>query len=349
MGVGMDFFKSGRGLRQGDPLSPSLFVLNAELLSLLLNELQKHRGYRGFYMSSYGPQINHLAFADDFILFCNGGKTTLQLIQATLATYEQVSGQKINKSKCSFSVPSSATQRSIRRIEEITEMRHEPLPINYLGCPIYSGRKKLSTFAGMVSRVINKIKGWHLKLLSSEGRAVLIRHVLLVLNVHTLAAVHPTKGTIATIERYLASFFWSGQETSDRYHWSAWSKLCFPYEGGGASFRKLEDVCKAFTAKQWWRLRTTNSLWSQFVKAKYCKIYHPLISQWTAGKSNNWQAMCKLKYEVEQNILWRVGRGNSSFWYDNWTNFGPLSSSLSEDVGYDNTKVNEVYRDGVWD
>ncbi|XP_075101931.1 uncharacterized protein LOC142177353 [Nicotiana tabacum] len=184
---------------------------------------------------------------------------------------------------------------------------------------------------------------------NAHGNAVLIRHVLLALNVHTLAAVHPTKGTIATIERYLARFFWSGQETSDRYHWSAWSKLCFPYEEGGANFRKLEDVCKAFTAKQWWRFRTTNSLWSQFVKAKYCRIYHPLISQWTAGKSHNWQAMCKLKYEVEQNILWRVGRGNSSFWYENWTNFGPLSSNLGEDVGYDNTKVNEVYKDGVWD
>ncbi|XP_019233534.1 PREDICTED: uncharacterized protein LOC109214100 [Nicotiana attenuata] len=180
----------------------------------------------------------------------------------------------------------------------------------------------------MVSKVINRIKGWHLKLLSSGGRAILIRHVLLALNVHTLAAVHPTKGTIATIERYLARrakgtiatierylarFFWSGQETSDGYHWSACSKLCFSYEEGEANFRKLEDVCKAFTNRV-------------------------MV-----------EAMCKLKHEVEQNILWRVGRGNSSFWYDNWTNFSPLSSSLGEDVGYDDTKVNEVYKNGVWD
>ncbi|XP_070046145.1 uncharacterized protein [Nicotiana tomentosiformis] len=60
----------------------------------------------------------------------------------------------------------------------------------------------------MVSKVINKIKGWHLKLLSSGGRAVLIRHVLLALNVHILVAVHPTKATIATIERCITEVKW---------------------------------------------------------------------------------------------------------------------------------------------
>nr|XP_033513189.1 uncharacterized mitochondrial protein AtMg00310-like isoform X1 [Nicotiana tomentosiformis]XP_033513190.1 uncharacterized mitochondrial protein AtMg00310-like isoform X2 [Nicotiana tomentosiformis] len=252
------------------------------------------------------------------MLFCFlTGKATLQQVLDSLSTYEQISGQQINKDKCSFSLAPSATQRSITRIRRITGMRHEPLPIQYLGCPIYSSRKKVSIFSNMVSKVINKIRGWHLKFLSTGGRAVLIRHVLLALNIHTLAAVHPTKGSIVTIERYLARFFWSGQEDSDRYHWTAWSKLCLLYNEGGANFRKLEDICKAFTAKQWWIMRTTNSLWSQFVRAKYCSTYHLLFRQWSAGQSHNWQAMCKLKYEVEQNILWRIGRVNCSFWYDN--------------------------------
>lgn len=263
-----DFFKSGRGLRQGDPLFPSLFVLSAELFSQLLIDLQKNRRYRGFYMNNSGPQVSHLTFIDDAILFCNGGKATLQQVLDSLSTYEQISGQQINKDKCSFSLAPSATQRSITRIRRITGMRHEPLPIQYLGCPIYSGRKKVSIFSNMVSKVINKIRGWHMKFLSTGGRAVLIIHVLLALNIHTLVVVHPTKGSIVTIERYLARFFWSGQEDSDRYHWTTWSKLCLPYNEGGANFRKLEAICKAFTAKQWWIMRATNSLWSLFVRAK---------------------------------------------------------------------------------
>ncbi|XP_060170788.1 uncharacterized protein LOC132601740 [Lycium barbarum] len=342
------FFQSGRGLRQGDPLSPSLFVLTAELLSQSLNQLNSNRRFIGFTMSNQGPQINHLAFADDTILFCNGGRTSIRLMLKTLAKYEAISGQKINKAKCSFSVAIKTDLETISRLETLTGMKYEPLPIKYLGCPLYSGRKKNEYFSAMVSKVINRVRGWHLKFLSTGGKAVLIRHVLLALNIHTLAAVHPTKGAIEDIERYLARFFWSGQDNNTRQHWIAWHKLCLPYDEGGANFRRVDDICKAFTAKQWWKLRTTNSFLSQFCRAKYGSINHLIFMKWVTGQSHSWQAMCKIKFEVEQHILWKVGRGNLSFWYDNWTNFGPLCSSLPDDAEYDNTRVCEVLRNGEW-
>ncbi|XP_019259988.1 PREDICTED: uncharacterized protein LOC109238018 [Nicotiana attenuata] len=86
------FFKSNMGLRQGDPISPSLFFISAELLSKMLNNLHDRQGYKGFYMSVNGPKINHLSFANDTILFCNGGKDTLEIILKTLEIYEKISG-----------------------------------------------------------------------------------------------------------------------------------------------------------------------------------------------------------------------------------------------------------------
>lgn len=97
------FFKSSRGLRQGDPLSPSLFILSAELLSHKLTGLQTKIGYKGFYMSANGPQINHLTFADDTIIFCNGDKRSLKMILDTLKKHEGNTGQLINRNKSCFS------------------------------------------------------------------------------------------------------------------------------------------------------------------------------------------------------------------------------------------------------
>lgn len=55
------------------------------------------------------------------------------------------------------------------------------------------------------------------------------------------------------------------------------------------------------------------------------------------------------QYEMEQNILWRIGKGDIRFWYDNRTNFGSLGSSLDDDVEHDNTRLCEVFTNGELD
>ncbi|XP_060211662.1 uncharacterized protein LOC132639211 [Lycium barbarum] len=224
------FFKSGRGLRQGDPISHSLFILSVKLLSQLLNDLKRQPGYKGFYIKSRGPQINHLFFADDAILFCNGGKKPLKMIPEALKTYEGLSGQLINNSKSCFAVADNTSPGCIVRIQNITGMRHQKFPIKYLGCPIITGRKKISHFSDIVTKVmINRIKGWHTNLLSTGGRSILIRHVLLTLLIHLLSVVTPPIGIMEIIEKYLTRFFWSGLESGGKHHWASWENLCYPH------------------------------------------------------------------------------------------------------------------------
>uniref|UniRef100_M1AVD4 Non-LTR retroelement reverse transcriptase n=1 Tax=Solanum tuberosum TaxID=4113 RepID=M1AVD4_SOLTU len=99
-----DFFHSTRGVKQGDPLSPALFILTAEILSRSLTNLFHHSDFRGFGMPKWSENINHLAYADDTIIFVDADRISLQMIMKLLDDYEKQSGQKINKEKSVFFV-----------------------------------------------------------------------------------------------------------------------------------------------------------------------------------------------------------------------------------------------------
>lgn len=92
-------FKSTRGLKQGDPLSLTLFILVAEVLSRSLNALMEQKEFKRFEMPRRSPKIIHMAFADGMIILCKAGIRTMQLIATTLDRYEKASGQKVNKDK----------------------------------------------------------------------------------------------------------------------------------------------------------------------------------------------------------------------------------------------------------
>ncbi|EPS71400.1 hypothetical protein M569_03359 [Genlisea aurea] len=66
-----------RGLRQGDPLSPFLFLICAEGLSSLLTSAELSNEIKGFRVSRNAPSISHLSFADDVMIFCEVTRSAL--------------------------------------------------------------------------------------------------------------------------------------------------------------------------------------------------------------------------------------------------------------------------------
>lgn len=91
-GSSCGYFKSSRGLRQGDPLSPSLFILAADALSRSVNNLLTMEGFKPYRMPSSCLRITHLAFADDVILLCSGDIRSLQMLYDCLGKYQKASG-----------------------------------------------------------------------------------------------------------------------------------------------------------------------------------------------------------------------------------------------------------------
>ena len=91
MGHSVIFFKSARELCQGDPLSPALFIIGAEVLSHSLNQLVTQRGFQGFKVPRDCPTITHLSYADDVLIFSSATVASFRIVMRVLDGYEAVS------------------------------------------------------------------------------------------------------------------------------------------------------------------------------------------------------------------------------------------------------------------
>ena len=166
-----------RGLCQGDPISPYLFLLCAEGLTAMLRREESEGLINGVSVCREAPRISHLLFADDCIIFGKASVDEGNRVLKVLANYEKESGQKLNKEKTSLFF-SRNTSREIQ--EEIKGIfgaqiihKHE----RYLGLPILVGKGKIKAFSCIKDQVGRKIAGWKGKLLSNAGFEILIKVV----------------------------------------------------------------------------------------------------------------------------------------------------------------------------
>ncbi|XP_059280949.1 uncharacterized protein LOC132034570 [Lycium ferocissimum] len=112
--------------------------------------------------------------------------------------------------------------------------------------------------------------------------------------------------------------------------------MCFPVEEGGLGFRSPFDISKALNAKLWWRFRTSNSLWANFLWNKYCKKQYPQYVTWKGG-SQVWKMVLEARDSIEQEIWWETHSGTANIWYDNWTKLGALHYVVPNDFIIDDS------------
>ena len=117
-----------RGIRQGDPLSPFLFLLCMEDLHALIKHSARNGNIKGFSLCKRGPKLTHLFFANDGLLFCRSISEDCNIVLKILGEYESWSGQKINKDKTAifFSKPTTdEAKSSIKNLFQVQERSEE--------------------------------------------------------------------------------------------------------------------------------------------------------------------------------------------------------------------------------
>ena len=139
-GSPIGFFNSTRGLRQGDPLSPYLFVIGMEVFSILVDKAASRGFLSGFKIVNRDGeelQINHLLFVDDTLVFCSDSRDQLAYLSWILLWFEAIFGLKINLDKSSI--------LSIGDVVNLDVLASEMgcigvLPSTYLGLPLGTRR-----------------------------------------------------------------------------------------------------------------------------------------------------------------------------------------------------------------
>jgi hypothetical protein len=173
----LEAFSPTRGLRQGDPLSPFLFLFVADGLSSLLEHEVQQGGLSAIKVCRNAPGISHLLFADDTLLFFRASTEEAARVKHVIEAFETGTGQLINPSKCSISFAASVAQDVQSEIRNTLQVVSEGLEDKYLGLPTPSGRMHKGRFENLQARLSKKLMDCGYDWMSQSARAIFIQVV----------------------------------------------------------------------------------------------------------------------------------------------------------------------------
>ncbi|KAL5740942.1 hypothetical protein ACOSQ2_030122 [Xanthoceras sorbifolium] len=309
--------RPSRGLRQGCPLSPYLFLLCAEGLSAMLAQAEHRGSLHGIRVARSAPQVSHLLFADDSLVFVKAEEADCRCLKHVLDSYERASGQAVNYDKSALSF-SPNTQLSVRTlVGSLFNIGEVSCHDKYLGLPSAISKNRRNVFANIKEKVWQKLQGWKHKLLSVGGREVLLKAVVQAVPTYAMNCFRLPSSLLKDIQRMIADFWWGWKGGSRKMHWVGWKHLCVPKERGGLGFRDVEAFNRAMLAKQGWRLLTSpTSLAAKVLKARY----FPSSSFFDSTVGNHpsfiWRSILWGRDVLKLGTRWRVGNGSNILVYE---------------------------------
>ncbi|XP_019159672.1 PREDICTED: uncharacterized protein LOC109156273 [Ipomoea nil] len=273
-----------RGLRQGDPLSPYLFIICAEGLSLFLQQAQLRGEIHGCRVARGAPSISHLFFADDSLLLFKANVQEAEVIKHCLSVYEEMSGQAVNYHKSSICYSKNTRDDDREEVANILGVVQAPNFGKYLGLPSFVGRNRKAAFSYIEDKFRQRMG-------------------------------HGTRSYYRR-QRTMNRYWWRSKDDQG-IHWKVWDKLCIPKKYGGLGFKELRAFNLAMLGKQAWRFLTKpESLVSRVYKARY----YPKGSFFGAHLGNNpsfcWRSIMAAQELICGGVRCRIGDGKSTLIWD---------------------------------
>lgn len=345
------YFRSTRGLRQGDPLSPYLFVMAMNCISLLLDKAAAD-GEFGYHYHCRESKLTHLCFADDLLIFCDGSPESVKNILQVLKNLSLKSGLSVNISK-TFFFTCGLTPLEIAQISAETGLTQDVLPVRYLGIPLCTKKLTLANCEPLIQQVKKKVNSWTAKSLSFAGRLLLIKTVIAGISNFWCSTFTIPKQCIKIISSLCGAYLWRG--TTEGHHTArvSWETVTLAKNKGG----NLIYWNKACQIKLIWLLFfRAGSIWVAWFTERIL----------SGNRSNFWilrekqthsYTVKKLLRSRDMVFSWikvKLGNGkNTLFWFENWSPFGSIKTFLNlppaSTLGTRRmATVSDINRHGIW-
>lgn len=319
-------FQPSRGLRQGDPLSPYLFIICQEVLSRLIDREFLHGNVKGVKMNVAGPAFTHVMYADDIMVFAKANCREVKILDECLEKYCIWSGQLINRTKSGLIFSKLVCCARRRELKSMLAMKKIQPNVKYLGSPLFSSSSRIKDFKFLQDKLESRLLGWRSKALSWAGRATLIKSVALALPSYTFSSSNVPLAICEKMDAAVRRFWWNPSSNSGRFlAWRAWSDICIPRASGGLGFRSAKHTNDAFLSKLAWMVASgRDSPCMKALRSKY-KVRHGWFnSAPPKNASPTWRAIDKLKAVICKGACYLIGDGKSvDCWKDPWVPWIP--------------------------
>lgn len=186
-------FKCKRGIRQGDPLSPLIFVLAAELLQILVNKaaeqgllsppIPRHSGEEDFPIVQY---------ADDTLLVMQADARQLFFLKALLHSFSESAGLKVNYAKSQI-LPLNVSSEKMEILANTLGYRIGSLPFTYLGLPMGTTKPRVEDYMPLMDKIERRLSACS-SLFSCSGRLEMVNSVLTSTTTYAMCTLKLPKG-----------------------------------------------------------------------------------------------------------------------------------------------------------
>lgn len=222
----LDEFSPGRGLRQGDPLSPYLFVLCMERLSILIENKHETGDWKGIKVARDSIDLTHLFFADDLILFGQATKANCRAMMQVLNEFCDISGQTVNLSKSKLYVSPNIDRNKARRLSIFCGIALTNDLGKYLGVPLLHKRSSKKHYKYLIEKVQGRLAGWKSNSLMLAGRATLIQASSATIPSYIMQTVDLPSSVCDKIDRINRNFLWGDSPIKKKIHLVNWNSVC---------------------------------------------------------------------------------------------------------------------------
>ena len=268
-------FNVPKGVRQGDPLSPFLFIIAMEGLNVAMKAAQDKGLYKGVSIPNCDHTLSHLFYADDTLFFGDWSKENIRNLARILRCFHLASGLKVNFTKSKvFGI--GVNLEETMDWAGILGCVSGSLPFHYLGVLVGANMNRTKNWQPIIDRFQSKLSSWKSKTLSFGGRLTLIKSVMGNLPNYFFSLFKAPQGVIDKLESIRRRFLWGGDDNTRKIHWVAWEKVVAPKNKGGLGVGSIKTLNIGLLVKWWWRLKSQpHSLWGKIINGIHNLAHKP--------------------------------------------------------------------------